>query len=484
MRNILRLQGFSAIDWITFGAATISGDILSAQVTGDSYDGVFSQKSFDLDGSSVSVRVVEADPASSIDLMIVAGTPGGDGTPNAFLFNINGGVLTAKWQVNYQPIVLSQSVYDPVTHGYLQIASAAGTIRFSASPDGVRWRRFASCPASALSAGPVFIQLMGSVNSAPGTSVIIWQDFGASYATLPEAAGPPRSSPSPPSGQPPQPPAVVTGSGFIGTAPMPASLTAQGIKSVVWQGYVWEIEDWGTDGNGWPDASQVTIDSQGNMILSIGQLPDGRYCGAEVNSARGDKALANNPSTWGYGKYRWLLSLDRALAPDLVLGLFTYWARSKGGPPGQCEIDIEFSNRSTAGTTELIRVGYYANDDTDIQSAVPPCHVMVADAQLQMKAGARTVTVEFEWMPDHITYNVWYSTDTSGPPDDTVTIQEGQKYQFQEPYGGNMFAGTAHIPQTGGQQVIMNLWSHGQTVPAAQKVSLRSFTYTQPNQAV
>jgi hypothetical protein len=312
---------------------------------------------------------------------------------------------------------------------------------------------------------------MGSVSSAPGTSIVTWQDFNGSYAAS--------SPPPPPSGPPLQPPAAVTDSGFTGTDPTPASLAAQGIKSVVWQGYVWEIENWGTGGNGWPDASQVTIDAQGNMILSIGRRPDGRYCGAEVDSARGDKALANNPSRWGYGTYRWVLSLDQALAPTLVLGLFTYWARNKGGPAGQCEIDIELSNWPIAG--DVIQVGYYANDSTDIHSAVPSYHVMVAGSQLRMQA--KTVTAEFEWMPDHITHNVWYSPDASGPPDDTLTIQEGQNYQFQETYGGNMFAGTAHIPTTGGQQVIMNLWSQGQTVPAAQRVRLHSFTYTQPHHA-
>jgi hypothetical protein len=465
------LPGFGSADWAPFGTATMSSNVLTAQVAGDSYSGVFSLKSFDLDGSSAEVHVVEADPASSVDLMIVAGDPGRDGTPNAFLFNINGGILTAKWQVDYEATVLNQSVYDPVAHGYLQIASASGTVRFNLSQDGVRWRKFASCPASVLTAGPVFVQLMGSASSAPGTSVITWQDFHGSHASA--------SPPPPPSDPPSQPPPAVANSGFTGTDPTPASLAAQGTTSVVWQGYVWEIENWGTAGNGWPDASQVTIDAQGNMILSIGRLPDGRYCGAEVNSARGDNALANNPSTWGYGKYRWVLSLDQALAPSLVLGLFTYWARNKGGPAGQCEIDIEFSNWPIAG--DVIQVGYYANDDTDIHSAVPSCHVMVAGSQLLMQA--KTVTAEFEWMPDHITYSVWYNPEASGSPDGTVTIQEGQTYQFREPYGGNMFAGTAHIPPTGGQQVIMNLWSLGQTVPAAQRVRLHSFTYTQPQHA-
>jgi hypothetical protein len=465
------LPGFASADWVTFGAATMSNNSLTVQVTGDSYSGVFSLRSFDLDGSSAGVRVVEADPASSVDLMIVAGSPGGNGTPNAFLFNINGGILTAKWQLNYEPTVLGQTVYDPVAHGYLQIASVSGTVRFSLSPDGVRWRKFASCPASVLTAGPVFVQLMGSANSAPGTSVVTWQDFNGSYAVP--------SPPLPRSWPPPRPPAAVTDSGFTGADPTPARLAAQGITSVVWQGYVWEIENWGTAGNGWPDASQVTIDAQGNMLLSIGQLPDGRFCGAEVNSARGDRALAGNSSAWGYGKYRWVLSLDQALAPSLVLGLFTYWARNKGGPAGQCEIDIEFSNWPIAG--DIIQVGYYANDSTDIHSAVPSYHVMVAGSQLLMEA--KTVTAEFEWMPDHITYSVWYSADFSGLPDGTVTIQEGQNYQFREPYGGNMFAGTAHIPPTGGQQVIMNLWSQGQTVPAAQRVRLHSFTYTPPRQA-
>jgi hypothetical protein len=502
MLDMPLMQGLSAIDWTTFGAADISEDALTVKVAGDSYNGAYSQKSFDLDGSSASVQVVAADPASSIDLMIVAGTPGADGTPNAFLFNINGGMLTAKWQVNYRATVLRQSVYDSRAHGYLRIASTSGSVTFSTSPDGVRWRKFASCPASVLVAGPVFIQLMGSANSAPGTSTTTWRNVCASYTASPVSgvvtAGhhdslDPSSTAAPiaptaietrqkadePAGPPPRPAAVMS-SGFAGADPAPASLAAEGIRSVAWEGYAWEIGNWGTNGEGGPDASQVTVDSLGNMILSIGRLPDGRYCGAEVDSARGDRALANNPSTWGYGRYRWVLSLSQTLAPTLVLGLFTYWAQDKGGPPGQCEIDVELSSWSIAGAPEFIQAGYYANDDTDIQWAVPPYHVMVAGSQMKLQAGPKTVTAEFEWMPDHITYNVWHSADTCGPPGDTVTIREGQRYRFQQPYGGNDFAGTAHIPKTGGQQVIMNLWSQDQTIQVSQEVVIHSFTYTEP----
>jgi hypothetical protein len=45
------------------------------------------------------------------------------------------------------------------------------------------------------------------------------------------------------------------------------------------------------------------------------------------------------------------------------------------------------------------------------------------------------------WMPTHITWNIWFGTNTSGPPNYTPTMTQGQAYTHTQELGGNQFAG-------------------------------------------
>lgn len=265
--------------------------------------------------------------------------------------------------------------------------------------------------------------------------------------------------------------------------------------SIAWSGYRWETANWGA-GSGWPSASQVSIDSNGYLVLKVSTV-SGNLLGAEVDSVRGDLAIPGNPSRWGYGTYRWVIGTDLAtIDPTVVLGLFTFWAygtptsvpanpNGKGGTHGQKEIDIEVSNwlpegQHSLGTFHML--GFYQDDNSGVSAGVPAtygqsCHTMTAGSQSLVQAGHPVSTLEFIWMPDHITWNLWYGTDTSVPPDHTLTMTEGETYDYTAPYGGNHFAGTVHIPATGGQQVIMNLWAQGQAGPIPDTtVILRSFS--------
>jgi hypothetical protein len=35
-------------------------------------------------------------------------------------------------------------------------------------------------------------------------------------------------------------------------------------------------------------------------------------------------------------------------------------------------------------------------------------------------------TLQMTWMPTYITWNIWFGTNTSGPPDYTLTMTQGQ----------------------------------------------------------
>jgi hypothetical protein len=289
------------------------------------------------------------------------------------------------------------------------------------------------------------------------------------------------------------PPSVPSGAG--GTEP------AYTGPSVSWMGYTWEIQGWGAN-SGWPAQGNVSVDSDGYLNLRLTQS-GGNTLGAEVDSVRGDLGISGNKSTWGYGRYRWVIGTDlTAIDPTIVLGLFTFWAYGspstspanqygKGGPPGQKEIDIEASNWSPQGdhTPDTFwMLGYYQDTNATVISGLPAtygqqCHTLMDGSQQLITPGRPVSTVEFSWWPDHLTWNVWYSDITElatpPPPDHTLTMTQGQQYNWNETYGGNPYAGTVTIPPTGGQQVIMNLWTQGQNDPdiPATTVILRSFSY-------
>jgi hypothetical protein len=264
-----------------------------------------------------------------------------------------------------------------------------------------------------------------------------------------------------------------------------------------WMGYMWEIQNWGSS-SGWPAAPNVSIDADGFLNLRISNA-GGVITGAEVDSARGDQAIPGNDSTWGYGTYRWVIGTDMTtIDPTIVLGLFTFWSYGgpdtspanefgKGGPPGAKEIDIELSNWRPAGTgtPTFYSLGFYQDTGGGATEGVPATygqitHTMTDGSQQLVPLGVPVSTMEFTWMPDHITWRAWYGTDTSGPPDYTLTMTEGQVYHYVQPFTGNTFTGTVHIPATGKQQVLMNLWTQGQNASsiASTTVILRSFSYT------
>ena len=50
-------------------------------------------------------------------------------------------------------------------------------------------------------------------------------------------------------------------------------------------------------------------------------------------------------------------------------------------------------------------------------------------------------------MPTYITWNICFGTNTSGPPNYTLTMTRGQAYTLTQEFGGNQFVGTVNIPK-------------------------------------
>ena len=44
-------------------------------------------------------------------------------------------------------------------------------------------------------------------------------------------------------------------------------------------------------------------------------------------------------------------------------------------------------------------------------------------------------TLQAIWMPTYITRKIWFGTNTSGPPNYTLTMTQGQTYTYTQEFG-------------------------------------------------
>lgn len=206
-------------------------------------------------------------------------------------------------------------------------------------------------------------------------------------------------------------------------------------STISWQGYTW-VARTAPGSPGAPQqwsASNVSVDSGGRLHLKLTRDKHGRYVQAELDSTR---------SGWGYGTYRWQVASDvTQLAPDDVLGLFTY---GRDAAYGHREIDIEASGWGTAPIT------WDYTTWADGQDAVA-----------RTPAPTGPTVQQFVWQPGQLT---WSSADSSGHVFATAT------------------ASGADVPVPGDESVGLNLWLCGceagwDRSPAAEVV-LSGFSFT------
>ncbi len=104
-------------------------------------------------------------------------------------------------------------------------------------------------------------------------------------------------------------------------------------KALFWSGHNWTVTTGGMAGNVPADASNVTVDANGNLHLKITRHDSG-WTGAELFS----------DEKFGFGTYQWQIKGDIAsLDKNVVVGLFPYGPVGGVGEDGTNEIDIEFA---------------------------------------------------------------------------------------------------------------------------------------------
>lgn len=226
-------------------------------------------------------------------------------------------------------------------------------------------------------------------------------------------------------------------SAVLGLWTLAPSVTPAAARTIAWSGYTWTVRsETGLSGPGpnyWSDStSNVTVNADGELVLSVVRDGRGRWTSAEVDNAR----------HLGYGTYRWVVNSDlSALDANDVLGMFTYG----GAAPSNNEIDIEparWGNPAalTGSATVWQDAGRGFNQSrTFAYSAYPP------------------YVNEFTWEPGRVTFHI---TDAHG-----IELLH--------------WVVTSGVPTPSTEIPIINFWRFDGSAPAGTRsVRLQSFAWT------
>lgn len=175
----------TATKWSVWGATpTISGGRLALDAI-SAYEGIFSQRTYDVTGSSASIRVAQPPNtgtgqtsvglllrpvvySNSNEATIVVGyaTGGGSGAHQLLMNERVGGVQN-----------LTSITYDSTAHRYLRIREASGTTYWETSPDGVTWTSRKSKTTGFDMSNMYVTLLAGNDNSDPSPGTALIDDF-------------------------------------------------------------------------------------------------------------------------------------------------------------------------------------------------------------------------------------------------------------------------------------------------------------------
>jgi hypothetical protein len=223
----------------------------------------------------------------------------------------------------------------------------------------------------------------------------------------------------------------------MGPAALPANVTAQAVATatveranpnvrwISFSGYDWWLKDSsaliGPGPNYFSDSTHnVWLDDQGRLHLRITNRSNQWQC-AEVVTKR----------TFGFGSYRFELdSVVNDINPSVVLGLFTW---SDDPAYTHREIDVE--------------CGRWANpsDVNDAQFVVQPWDWPSHLVRYAVPAGLSNSTHCFIWETNRISYQALCGGYSPNPAPTNIIST-------------SVFSNAAEVPQTGDENVRLNLW--------------------------
>lgn len=213
-----------------------------------------------------------------------------------------------------------------------------------------------------------------------------------------------------------------------------------------WQGHHWNITNGGMAGVAHGSPSNVSVDSNGHLHLSI-KKNEGNWTAAELFSV----------DNLGFGTYQWVVEGDVwNMDPVTVLGLFPYGPTHGIGKDATNEIDIEFSQW---GKTCV------CNADFTVYPAVARDHGKPS-YELNFKVDTGTTnltTARMEWRSASIVFTIMSGDQPIGT---TANVLKTATFTSSK----------ADIPQQP-IPVGINLWAFKALPASNQSVIVRSFQY-------
>lgn len=212
-----------------------------------------------------------------------------------------------------------------------------------------------------------------------------------------------------------------------------------------WQGHTWKITNGGMAGVAPGDSSNVSVDANGFLHLSIVK-ESGKWTAAELFTV----------DNLGFGTYQWVVEGDVwNMDPVTVLGLFPYGPTHGIGKDATNEIDIEFSQWNNTCV---------CNADFTVYPPVARAqHKPSYELNFKVDKGTNLTTARMEWSSASIVFTLMSGNEPIG------TIRNVLKT-------ATYTSSKTDIPQQA-IPVGMNLWAF-KSVPAAnQSIVIRSFQY-------
>ena len=151
----------------------MSQQLQLTSTTNAAYYGVRSQTVYDLTGSSVTNKVINAGNQKITSFEVYPVNIGPDSN-NQLSWYISGGNIIAKKKIAGVQTTLKTAAYSANTHKYFRIRESSGTVYWDYSTNGTSWANFTSL-ADPFSLNAVYIeQMIGTwQNESKTTSAVL-----------------------------------------------------------------------------------------------------------------------------------------------------------------------------------------------------------------------------------------------------------------------------------------------------------------------
>lgn len=224
-------------------------------------------------------------------------------------------------------------------------------------------------------------------------------------------------------------------------SPDPSFFVSREHRTLKFAGYNWDVKaGFGNPGgNLWSnDTTDVWVDENGNLHLTLSKKDNGRWYATEVISHE----------TFNYGTYTFFIDANPGqYDPHVVAGIFLYRDEEN-------EIDIEFSRW---GDHQNYQYGNYV---------IQPAELPGNQFQFPILASGTYTTHQIIWAPGEVHFSSWHGHHMN-PPDDNFIAQWH--------YNGE------NTPKPNGLRLFFNIWLFRGIMPKTdktEKIVIKNFFYT------